>query len=79
MTSRITKISNSPRAEKIRFDEALKQAVERGLWPGTKLALGHSVWQAIGNVASEYPNVQSTSIQLANKAFADRRARVDHG
>ena len=76
MTSRTTQVDSSVKAEKKRFKVALDNAVVLGNWPTTGLGLGMQVFDAIGQVADEYPNTNPESITKAQKAFADHLSHI---
>jgi hypothetical protein len=54
-----------------KFNEALKNAIELGTYPGTQYQLNILTKDAINQVASEYPYARSDSIQNAQNEFSE--------
>ena len=54
------------------FDEALKNAVDLGLWPPSDQGFGNSVDTALRQLAKSYPNIKGDLIVSARLALTEQ-------
>ena len=54
------------------FDEALKNAVDLGLWPPSDQGFGNSVDSALRQLAKSYPNIKGDLIVSARLALTEQ-------
>ena len=54
------------------FDEALKNAVDLGLWPPSDQGFNYEVDRALRQLAKSYPNIDGSLITTAKLALAEQ-------